>query len=248
MKGTFFNKPLEWNIETVGETWQQGDVLCGTLRVKNHGTEAAELKGSGVALGVADIKKIQSRTEGALKPEQTLAFSSEVLNPGATTELPFKFPIGANSPVTDKRASYYLSFGKNCSDAQLQVRIDPNHLFTKVLGLMDTFHRFKVKDYKAAKKGVEYKLLPPSSREMANVETLLLTFSMVGENLRLKFDFQVKKLDTSSVTTKVNKESVGIERELTPREHSLGKGMINQDQLLKNIEAVLSEVKLKNVF
>jgi hypothetical protein len=200
-----------------------------------------------VALGVADIKKIQSRAEGALKPEQTLTFPSQILNPGATAELAFKFPIGANSPVTDKRASYYLSFGSNCSDTQLQVRVDPNHLFTKVLGLMDTFHRFKVKDYKAGKKGVEYKLLPPSSREMANVETLILTFSTVGENLRLKFDFQVKKFDTTSVTTKVYKESVGIERELTPREHSLGKGMINQEQLLKNIEAVLSEIKLKNV-
>ncbi len=248
MKGTFFDKPLEWNLETVGETWQQGDVLCGTLRVKNHGPGPVDLTGTGVAFGVAEIKKIQSRAEGALRPEQTQTFPSGELNPGATAELHFKFPIGPNAPVTDKRSSYYLAFGKNCNDTQLQVRVDPNFLFTKVLGLMDTFHRFKIKDYKAGKKGVEYKLLPPASRDMANVETLLLTFSMVGENLRLKFDFQVKKLDTSSVTTKVNKESVGIERELTPREHSLGKGMINQDLLLKNIDAVLSEVKLKNIY
>jgi hypothetical protein len=248
MKGTFFSKPLEWNIETVGETWQQGDALSGTLRVKNHGTDPVDLAGSGVGLGVAEIKKVQSRAEGALKQEHTLAFPAGELAPGATAELPFTFPIGANSPVTDKRASYYLSFGRNFTEGQLQVRVDPNQLFMKVLGLMDTFHRFKVKDYKASKKGVEYKLLPPTSREMANVESLLLTFAMDGDVLRMKFEFQVKKLDTSSVTTKVNKESVAIERGLAPREYSLGKGMINQDQLLKNIETVLSEIKLKNVF
>lgn len=247
MKGTFFSKPLEWNIETVGESWQQGDTLKGVLKVKNHGTESVNLTDCGVVLAHADIKKVHSRAEGALKAESTATFK-EAVAAGSDAKIEFSFNIGPNGPITDKKASYYLSFGKNFSESQLQVKVEPKHLYTKVVGLLDTFHRFKLKEVKAAKKGVEFKLLPPTSREMANIDSLLLTFSMQEENLVLKFDFQVKKLDTSSIITRINKESVSIERSLLPKEYSLGRDMINQDHLLKTVEAVISEVKLKAVF
>jgi hypothetical protein len=248
MKGTFFNKPLEWNIETSGESWQQGDILSGTLKIKNHGAESVALSDCGVALAYADIKKVHTRTDGALKPEATSTFSESEIKPAEEISLDFSFPITSNGGITDKKNSYYLSFGKNFREAQLQVKVGPKILYSKIVGLLDTFARFKVKDIKSAKKGVEYKLLPPTSREMANIESLLLTCSMKEENLLLRFDFQVKRLDTSSVTTKVNKESVSIEKELQPKEYSLGRDMINQDQLLKTVEAVLSEVKMKSVF
>lgn len=247
MKGTFFQKPLEWNIETVGESWQQGDTLKGTLRVKNHGADKIDLSQSGVGIAHADIKKVQTRADGAFKSEKNFIFSEE-LNAGAEVSLDFSFDISPNSPVTDKKSSYYLTYGKNCLETQLQLKVEPKSLYLKVVGLLDTFHRFKLKEYKAAKKGVEFKMIPPTSREMANVESLLLTFSMQEQNLGMKFDFQVKKLDTSSITTKINKESISIERTLQPKEYSLGRDMINQDTLLKSIESVLAEVKMNNVF
>ena len=150
--------------------------------------------------------------------------------------------------MTDKKSSYFLSFGKNFNESHLQLKVEPKALYTKIVGLMDTFQRFKLKEYKAVKKGVEFKLIPPTSREMANIESLLLTFSMEEQNLVMGFEFQVKKLDTSSVTTKVNKETAKIERKLTPKEYSLGGDLIHQDSLLKVVEGVLSEVKLKSVF
>ena len=123
MKGTFFSKPLEWNIETNGESWQQGDTLTGTLKVKNHGTDKIILDDMGVALAYADIKKIHSRADGALKSEITKTFKCEI-KPGETTEISFAFPIGSNSPVTDKKSSYYLAFGKNFSESNLQVNVE----------------------------------------------------------------------------------------------------------------------------
>ena len=248
MKGTFFNKPLEWNIETVGEAWQQGSSITGTLRVKNHGTEAVDLSDAGVGLSHADIKKVHSRAEGALKPLETATFAVKELKAGAETELSFSFNVGPNSPVTDKKTSYYLGFGKNFQESNLQTKIEPKVLYTKIVGLLDTFHRFKLKEFKAAKKGVEFKLLPPTARDMANIDSLLLTFSMDNETLSMRFDFQVKKLDTTSATTKINKDSVLIEKTLAPKEYSLGRDMINQDQLLKTVESVISEVKMKAVF
>ncbi len=248
MKGTFFSKSIEWNIETQGESWGQGALIEGTLRVKNHGTADIDLALAGVALAYADIKKVHARTEGALKLDMKKNFSETTLKTQEQKELNFKLELPMNCPVSDKKASYYLTYGFNCCDSHLQLKVEPKALYGKIVGLLDTFYRFKLKEYKGSKKGVEYKLIPPTSREMANIESLALTFSMKEDQLHLDFDFQVRKLDTSAVTTKVNKASLSLAKVLGPREYSLGKDMINQDQLLKSVESVMSEVKLKSVF
>lgn len=248
MKGTYFSKPLEWNIETQGEAWTQGSVIKGMLRVKNHGQDPIDLADAGVALAYADIKKVHARSEGAMKAEQKVGFLQGSLEANGSVEQSFELALPANSPVTDKKASYFLTYGKAGSENHLMLKIEPRVLFTKVIGLMDTFYRFKVKEFKSTKNGVEYKLIPPTSRDHANLEALHLTFSYQGENLQMDYEFQVRKLDTASVTTKVNKESVKMQKILAPKEYSLGKEMINQDTLLKSIESVLAEVKLKSVY
>ena len=248
MKGTFFNKPLEWNIETQGESWTQGSPISGRLTVKNHGTEKIDLTGSGVALAWAEIKKVHTRTQGALKFESQQILEQPILAPGEMTSIDFTLTLPANCPVTDKKASYFLAYGKSCEENHLQLKVEPRVLFTKIAGLLDTFHRFKLKEVKSAKAGVEFKLLPPTARDMANLDGLSLVFAVDQDTLMLNFEFQVKKLDTSSITTKVSKEVVKIQKTLTPKEYSLGKEMINQDGILKSLEEVLREVKIKSVF
>jgi|SRR5665647_65305 len=248
MKGAFFNKPLEWNIDIQGEAWQQGTCITGVVKVKNLGAEAADISNAGVALAHADIKKVHTRKDGALKLESQKTFEATSLAPAQTMELSFSLPLGANCAVTDKRSSYYITYGRDFNESHLMLKIEPRALYGKLIGLLDTFQRFKVKEYKSGKHGVEYKLIPPTSRDMANVESLALTFAMKEDQLHLSFDFQVKKLDTTAVVTKVNKESTRIDRALTPKEYSLGRDMINQDQLLKTFEGVMAEVKLKSVF
>jgi hypothetical protein len=247
MKGTLFTRPLEWNVETVGESWPQGSVLKGIIKVKNHGSDEVTLLTSGVGFALADIKKVQTRADGALKTEKSVVLDGKLL-PAQELTAEFSFDIGPNAPVSDKKSSWYLTFGHNFREGQLQVKVEPKALYLKVIGLLDTFHRFKQKEFKGTKKGVEFKLIPPSSREMANIELLLLTFSMEGEQLGMKFDFQIKKLDTSSVTNKILKESVVINLELGPKEYSLGKDMIHQERLLKGLETVFAQVKMQNIF
>jgi hypothetical protein len=248
MKGTFFNQPLEWNIQTDKESWGQGECIKGTLRLKNHGQDPVDLTGAGVAIAFADIKKVHARTQGAMKTEASATFTEKELAPHAELELTFELKLPENCAVTDKKSSYYLSYGKSHNESHLMLKIEPNPLFTKVIGLLDTFYRFKLKECKSSKSGVEYKLVPPTSRDMANLDSLNLTFALQENSLLMNYDFQVRKLDTSGVVNKVNKESVIILKSLTPREFSLGKDMINQDFLLKSIEGVIGQVKLKSVF
>lgn len=247
MKGTFFNKPLEWNIETSDESWQQGSLIRGKLRVKNHGAEAVSVQGAGVGLSFAEIKKVHAKTEGILKPAPVMTLDGE-LGPGELRELSFELALPANCPVSDKKASYFLTYGRDATETHLQLNVQPRALFGKVVGLLDTFHRFKLKEFKGTKSGVEYKLIPPTSRDMANLDGLLLGMEMDGEALTLSFEFQVKKLDTSGVTNSIKKETARIKRTLGPKEYSLGRDMINQDTLLKVFEGVIGEVKIKNAF
>ena len=248
MKGTFFNKPLEWNIETEKESWSQGDEVKGVLRIRNHGTEAINLSHAGVAIAHADIKKVHARTEGAMKFDSKETFAEDKIMAGESKELSFSLALPPNCPVTDKKSSYYLTYGRNHTESHLMMKIEPKPLFGKVIGLLDTFHRFKLKEFKAAKNGVEYKLIPPTSRDMANLDSLNLIFSMQNENLQMDYDFQVRKLDTAGVITKIEKTGVKISKTLSPKEFSLGRDLINQDTLLKSIESVINEVKLKSVF
>jgi len=248
MKGTFFNKPLEWSLETVKESWGQGDHITGTLRLKNIGPDSISIEECGVALAYGEIKKVHSRADGALKPHAHALFPKMNLSAGDSQELHFDFQLDPNCAITDKKASYYLSYGRSCLESHLMLKIDPKLLFGKVVGLLDTFHRFKLKEFKANKNGVEYKLIPPTSRDMANLESVNLVFSMAGENLHMDYDFQVRKLDTNSPTTKVNKVGIKVQKILLPKEYSLGKEMINQDSILKSLEAAINEVKLKSVF
>jgi hypothetical protein len=170
------------------------------------------------------------------------------LAPGEQFEQSFDLALPENCPVSDKKSSWFLTYGAAAGENHLQLRVEPRALYGKLIGLLDTFQRFKLKEFKASKKGVEYKLLPPTSRELANLESLNLGFTMQGETLELEFEFQVKKLDTEGVTNKIKKSNERITRTLSPREYSLGPGMINQDVLLKMFEGVLAEVKLKSVF
>lgn len=245
MKGTFFSNSLEWKIETQGEAWSQGDIIKGTLSVTNHGATAQNIEEAGVALAYAEIKKVHARDEAALKFENSSKFSLKELAQGTSETLNFEFKLSDNSSITDKKNSYFLSYGKNHKESHLQLNVKPQAMFLKITELLDNFHRFKTKEVKTTKNGIEFKIDSPDSREFANVEKLLLTTRFDGENLVMDFEFEVKKLDHSSITTKIGKEKIKNSQTLTPKQYSFGKGMINQDGILKTFQTVLEQVKLK---
>lgn len=244
MKSTYIAKPLEWNLNIEGEAWQQGQTISGEMILQNHGSEAASLKEINLSLAQGDIKKVHSRDPKAFKVLETLNFDTQEIAAGALHLQQFKLTLPANCAVTDKKTSFYIAYGKN-HEANLQLKVEPRKIFTEVTKLMETFQRFKTKDIKAAKSGVEYKLLPPTSREWAHVESLLLAPSVDGENLILDFLFNVKTIDTQSITTALAKETRQDQKVLTPKEYSFGKDMINQDGIMKALDAALATVKSK---
>ena len=47
MKGTFFNKPLEYKIEIDGESWTQGSKVTGNIIIVNHSKRPVALNKNG---------------------------------------------------------------------------------------------------------------------------------------------------------------------------------------------------------
>jgi len=246
MKGTFFSKPIEWNIETFAESWSQGGIVEGKLIIANHSMENIPLSSPGVALSFSEIKKVHTKDKNAFKPEIQFSFPLSELSPSARHEFSFNLKLPTNTQVSDKKKSYYLTYGQNFLESSLQLKIDPNPVFLKIIPLFETFYRFKTKEIKSSKSGVEFEMLPPASKEFSQLEQLTLGLFMEEDQLGLDFNFSLKKLDFSGISTKMIKEKSRTQKKLSPKEYLMGKEHIHQDQLLKNIESVFSEIKVKN--
>jgi uncharacterized protein YktA (UPF0223 family) len=248
MKGSSFNKSLECIIDVNGEYWSQGDTLCGTIALKNHSKENIDLSKAGVALGFFDIKKIHDKNIDYHQLISPLRFFKNIA-PQESIEKSFEIKLDPNCPITDKKLSGYIFYGDlEMTTNQLQLKILPQKDFLKILELFDRFFRFKVKETKNGKKGLEFKLNPPTSREMANIDSLLLNMTKSPDSLQLSFNFILKKLNVSGVSHKIEKNEFTILRNILNKEYLFAPGLIDQDKILKMFEDVLAEIKLNNIF
>ncbi|MBY0516385.1 MAG: hypothetical protein K2P81_05725, partial [Bacteriovoracaceae bacterium] len=133
MKGAFFQKPFEWQIELIGETWEQGSELKGSISVKNCTSESVPLIGK-VILGEAEIKKIQSRDPKAYKSEDCFDLPSSIeLKSNEVQSWPLNFKIPENCSVTDKKISFYVGYGPTGKDSNLQINIVPKKIFGEII-------------------------------------------------------------------------------------------------------------------
>ena len=63
MRSAFFQQPLEYQIEVEGESWEQGEVVKGLLRVRNMSSEAVSVKTPQIILAHGLKKEIKEAAE-----------------------------------------------------------------------------------------------------------------------------------------------------------------------------------------
>lgn len=250
MRGTLFQKPLEWSVEVLGEQWRQGDQVKVQLKVKNHGAEAVNLSKMGVAFAIGDLKKVRKKDAKAFKLLEEKLFENPV-PAGEESEFEWKFIIDRNGPITDKAASPYLLFGDlgNLPESGLlKMTVGPIELFDQFFELFENFHRFKVKEKKFKNGKIETKMIAPKSREYVSVEALTLSLSTNDKNLELEYNFKVKKLDYSAANLReVSAKSVNIieKQSLSPKDYLMFGDALDQDKVIAKIAEVLDKVKNK---
>lgn len=249
MKGTVFLKPLEYSIEAVGEKWHQGDKLKGSLKIKNHSSEKIELPVLKVALCEGNYKKIKAKdAKGWNAISENLLSEALTINPSEEKDYTFEFKLSENCSITDKNGSLYLAFfdkDEKIPAGHIELVIEPKVVIQQILQILESFLRFKVKEIKNAKNMIEVKLVPPTSRELSNLDGLLLSISEVEKNLSLKYFFNLRVLNVSGTTMQSEKATKEMEQNFNSKQYLIYGDSINQDFIIASVQEILNSVKTK---
>ncbi|MBT7609274.1 MAG: hypothetical protein HN576_05930 [Bacteriovoracaceae bacterium] len=249
MKGTFFLKPLEFNIDIFGESFEQGQILKGNMALKKHGPVEGTLSNYGVTLAIGDNKKIKKKDVKAFITIDSKEFSqSEEIEDQQSLE--FSFQLDANCPITTKASSLYLLCGPRddlLSAGALELNIIPNRWLQEFIDTLVLFFRFKLKAIKSKKDLVEYKLQAPDTKEFGAIEQLLLSLRKDGDNIQVFYQFKVKKLCYEQEGVVAKDEIIKIEQSLTPKDYKQFGDSPNQNQMKLFLNEALEQIKRKTL-
>lgn len=249
MKGLVFLKPLEYSIEAVGEKWHQGDKLIGSLKIKNHSSEKIELPILKVALCEGHYKKIKAKDEkGWIVVSEVTLSEILIIDPSEEKNYSFEFKLSENCSITDKNGSLYLAFfdkdEKNPA-GHIELVIEPKIVIQQILQILESFLRFKVKEIKYSKGMIEVKLIPPASRELSNLDGLLLSISEVEKKLTLKYFFNLRVLNITGASMQSEKATREMEQNFNSNQYLIYGDSINQDFIIASVQEILNGVKTK---
>ena len=253
MKGTTFQKPLEFKLRADGETWRQGDAIAGVLDVKNHGVEEVSLADIHVHLALGELKKVRQKSSDAFKIFLSAAFDPKrKLESNKEESLPWTFALDRNCPITDNIGSLFLLYGRGetmetLGHLQLPIQVSP--IIEEYLKTIEIDFRFVRKTQKTRKgAGVEVKLAPPSSRGFAMVEQLALSMYFEGEKFHVQYEFGVRKVSATAASVDVTKGTRETEQSFDQDEFLLPSGRINHERFVKAIREALDLVEAKVSF
>ncbi|MFL5813427.1 MAG: hypothetical protein ACJ763_07595 [Bdellovibrionia bacterium] len=248
MKATFFQKPNEFNLNIEGESWRQGDPVSGSLLIRNHGTEALDASEIRVVLAHGAITKVRKKDAGAFTVVSEQAMSSEPgapkIVPGSQASFQWKFETDRNCTVTEKGSSLFILYGRGeslDSLGQIQLVIHPYFIIQEYLNSIQTQFRFVLKSFRTTKGWLECKLSPPSARNFASVEQLLLSFRFDGDTLMAHYSFDVKKLEALAATTSISKQKREFEQNYNSMQY-LRNGRFNFDEIEASIRDVMNQL------
>jgi len=250
MKGTVFQENCQIDLNILGESWIPGQIIKGTLEIKNLGPGPIAIQNHGVGLGHGEFKKVQTSNKSALVPDKKTTFeANKMLGPGASESLEWSFNLPETAPITDKAGSLFIMFG-NLEDKQkgghLQLTVSPRPLIKEFCQLIENFQRFKVKEWRQKKDRIQIKLVPPNSREFAGVESLILLTKEVEGSLHLDYEFGLKKIGYGQGEVAVQKQDLKLNFVLPLKQITFGKDMIDQDKILNHLNDVFGQAKMKS--
>lgn len=228
MKGFSFQNGVEFKINIEGESWPQGSVVSGKLE-----TRAQKAR---VILAQGSEKKVKAKSPDAFKILEE------------TTDSEWKFQLTQDAPITDATSSLYLLYGSGEALetlGQLRLNVLPHH---HIKDLMDTFvtqFRFALKKVSSGKNGyVEIKLDPPTIKDWASLEQVLICAKLKLESLEAIFIFTRKQIDAAGGALSAKTIKIEVERDwpFSSIIHHFNQ-RLNIDKMQKELEKVVEEYR-----
>lgn len=250
MKGTYFQKPLEFRLEVEGESWSQGDPVQGTLIIKNHGPEAIATDDMRVQLAYGELKKVRAKDASTFEIMATSEVGGGKVEPQKELRHSWRFETDRNAPITDKTDSLFLLYGQGTPEklGQLQLIFNPYSLIQEFVERLKLTYRFVVKSQKSNKGWVEVKFAAPAAKAFATLEGLILNFRFDGEALEVRYQFQIKKIEATAASMDMKKEKKQVTQRLEKNHYLTPSGRVNHDQLEASIREAVGQFESKIIF
>ena len=249
MRSVFFQNPLEYQIQTNDEEWNQGDSIKGRLRVRNMSKSPVSSINCKVTLAFEIRKEMKTADPQAWKVLlEKIPISQENLPPQSEISAEWELKLTNECPITDKSASLFLLFGgekvlEEGGRIDLIVQLHPT--LQSFLQTFTTQFKFLEKYRKSKEEYTEIKLVPPESKEFPNLEQILCLLRIHDDQLESIFRFRMKGFSRDGENMKVVKKKREFEILMKPDEYLLPGDFPNRNLFREKISEALDVARQK---
>ena len=252
MRSVYIQQPLEYQIDVEGESWNQGEVVKGQIRIRNMSSKTVAVKTSQIILAHGLKKAFK---EGTIVPWEVLEkqIVAQDIALQADSELTFgwNFNLSTDCPITDKQGGLYLLFGGDealTEGGRLNLQINLHPILQNYLQTFTTQFRFLEKYQKRKSELTEVKLIPPDSREYPNMDYVLCFLRIHDEQLEAHYRFKMSGLGRTGEKMTVTKKNREIEQSIPQGKSLQPGGFPNRACFRENIDQALNIARPEVIF
>ena len=252
MRSLYIQQPLEYQIEVEGESWNQGEVVKGQIRIRNMSSKTVAVKTSQIILAHGLKKAFK---EGTMVPwevlEKQIVAQDIALQAGSELTFGWNFNLSTDCPITDKQGGLYLLFGGDealTEGGRLNLQINLHPILQNYLQTFTTQFRFLEKYQKRKSGWTEVKLIPPDSREYPNMDYVLCFLRIHDEQLEAHYRFKMSGLGRTGEKMTVTKKNREIEQSIPQGKYLQPGGFPNRACFRENIDQALNIARPEVIF
>ena len=244
MRSTFFQKPLQYQMEINGENWNQGEEIKGKLIIRNMSSETVVVNASQIILAYGLKKSIK---EGSGSPwevlEKQVLTKNISLPAGVEQSYEWMFHLATDCPISDKNGGLYLLFGGEdtlSEGGRLDLPVNLHPILQNFLQTFSTQFYFLEKYQKRKSEWTEVKLVPPDSKEYPNLDFVLCLLRISKEQLEAQYLFKMSGLGRSGEKMTVTKKTRDLKQKIPPENYLQPGGFPNRACFRENINEALN--------
>lgn len=252
MRSTFFQQPLEHQIDVDGENWNQGEEIKGKHRIRNMSSETVLVKTSKIILAYGLKKSIKEGTGSTWEVLEKQLMAQEFSLPaGGEQSYEWNFNLSTDCPITDKQGGLFLLFGGEetlSEGGRIDLQISLHPILQNFLQTFTTQFNFLEKYQKRKSEWTEIKLVPPDSREFPNLDFVRCLLRIYEEHLEAHYLFKMSGLGRAGVKMTVTKKNRELKQRITPENYLLPGGFPNRACFRENIDEALNIARPEVIF
>ena len=252
MRSVYIQQPLEYQIDVEGESWNQGEVVKGQIRIRNMSSKTVAVKTSQIILAHGLKKAFK---EGTMVPwevlEKQVVAQDIALQAGSELTFGWNFNLSTDCPITDKQGGLYLLFGGDealTEGGRLNLQINLHPILQNYLQTFTTQFRFLEKYQKRKSEWTEVKLIPPDSREYPNMDYVLCFLRIHDEQLEAHYRFKMSGLGRTGEKMTVTKKNRELEQSIPQEKYLQPGGFPNRACFRENIDQALNIARPEVIF